>query len=372
MSFLRIDRKSTITEVKTTDEGYLSVTAPIARTGVYNYLQPDGSIQREYIPPTTLFSMDSIETLRLKPVTNNHPSNFVNTDSYQELSVGSVGETIVEEGDKLFAKFMITQQDAIDDVNQGKVQLSPAYSCDLEFTKGISPDGEHYDAIQVNRKYNHLAIVDKARGGDSLNFKMDSDSDIGVQTDNNLIEGDSMQTIHIDGVDHKIDNEVVAKHISALTVRADNAEDALKDEKAEVTKLQAKLDAGEEKIAEMQTKLDSTEELDKRVDARVELLSVATSILGEDGFNKTDSDEAIMRAVVLKTSPKAEAKLDSADDKITYLKARFDSAIDAMEDDASAENRLDSADTDGGANEKISDARQKHIDAMENRWKGDN
>lgn len=370
MSFLRIDRKflKGSTTVTKTDEGYLSVTAPIARTGVYKYVQPDGTIQREYIPPTTLFSQDSIETLQLKPVTNNHPFNFVNTDSYQDLSVGSVGETIVQEGDKLVAKFMITSQDAIDAVNEGRLQLSPAYSCGLDFTSGVTDDGEHYDAIQIDRKYNHLAIVDKARGGDELNFKMDGDLDIGVETNKNynLIERDSMKkTIRIDSVDHEVGDEV-ASHISALSVRADNAEDSLVAKEAEVSTLQAKLDSAEEEVEQLTLKLDSTDKIDERVDAKINLITTAMSVLGEDGFKKSDSDEDIKKAVVLKVYPKAEPKLDSCDD--AYLNARFDSAVESFEDQGIAQQR---ADMDEPSDPKPK-ASKERVDSLQNRWKASN
>lgn len=372
MSFYRIDKQQTITQVSTTDEGYLQVLAPIARSGVYNYLLPNGTIQREYIPPETLSNTDSINSLKMKPVTNNHPEDFVNSDSFQNVAVGSVGENVYYEDGNLFSKFTVTVQDAIDTINDGKNQLSPAYECELDMVKGVTPNGEHYDAIQINRKYNHLAIVDKARGGDSLNFKMDSNTEISIEINEhtNLIKGDAMPSIRIDGIDHTVDSEVVAKHISTLINKVDAVGDELKSEKAEVVKLQAKVDSKEAEVVKLQAKVDSAPNVAELVSAKLKLVDSAEKVLGKDGVKVTDSDEAIMKAVVLKSTPEAKAKIDSyeGDAKNIYLKARFDSAIELVDDneDDVAKNRKDGASGDG---DKKMDSRQKHIEATQNKWK---
>lgn len=370
--FLRIDKSSIIKKIDVTSEGYLSVVAPIARTGVYNYILPNGELQREYIPPTTLFNQDSINTLQLKPVTNDHPSTFVDTDSYKELSVGSVGETIHKDGDKLFAKFMVTDSEAIDDVNDGKLQLSPAYTCDLDFTAGVTPDGEKYDAIQINRVYNHLAIVDKARGGNELNFKVDSDSNIAIQTDNNLNQqgnSEMKNSIRIDGVDHAVDNEAIVSHIATLNQKVDGLETDLDKEKAEGVTLTAKLDSAKEEIASLKADASSDEDVTARVDAKLALINTARTVLGEDGVKTTDSDEAIMKAVVLKVAPKAKLDSYEGDEKAIYLKARFDSAVESFseDEDEMAEQRRNLNKNDG---EQRKDARAEFDKKRSERWKG--
>lgn len=50
---------------KFTPEGYLQATAYATRTGVFDYLLPDGSLFREYRPAEEVFNPDSLETLKI-------------------------------------------------------------------------------------------------------------------------------------------------------------------------------------------------------------------------------------------------------------------------------------------------------------------
>ena len=369
MEVLRFDRAQKLTSVERTDEGYLRITAPIAKCSIYTYRLDDGTIQREYVPPTTLFSQDSIDTLKLKPVTNNHPKSFVKSDSFKNLSIGVVGESIVQDRDKLVATFIISSQDGIDAVDSGKNQLSPAYTCEVLQQSGITPDGQHYDAVQINRRYNHLALVPKARGGDELSFKMDSsDTEYGIETiaTNNNKESYMATSIRIDGVDHAIENPVVASHIATLTVKADKL-DAMESQLTELNtakvELSAKLDAKDAEIVDLKAK-SSDEAIAKRVDAKVALISTAKEILGDE-LKADASDEAIMESVILKVSP--EAKLDGFDGdmKSVYLKARFDAAVEMFSKDAVADQRKQTRKSD--SNDTKIDYRQARIDALATR-----
>jgi len=366
----RIDRKENISSIVKTDEGYLQITAPVARTGVYRYLLADGSIQREYIPPQTLKNSDSINSLKLKPVTNNHPQNFVNTDSFKDLAVGTVGETIEYEDGKLFAKFIVSSQDGIDSINEGRKQLSPSYSCDVELKSGVSPDGEHYDAIQTNRKYNHLALVDKARGGDELTFKLDNDEKVIIQIEDEPFKGDAiMASVRIDGVDHTIENEAVVSHISKLTTKVDSLEKDLTAKSEDMVKLDAKCDALTEDKKVLQSKLDGID-IDSQVASKLELINTANSVLGEDGVKVSDSAESIMEAVILKVAPTAKEKIDAYEDKADkamYLKARFDAIIEQKADEDVAKGRKDGAD---GKSSSVDSAKAKRLDSLQNAWKG--
>ena len=52
-----------------TDEGFLITPAHLTRTGVLEYLNPDGSVRRELRLPEDVFAPASLETYALKPVT---------------------------------------------------------------------------------------------------------------------------------------------------------------------------------------------------------------------------------------------------------------------------------------------------------------
>ena len=139
-----IDRLPLGTVTKT-DEGFLMVNAPIAKVGVMSYLLKDGSVRRELVDQETLTNVDSIKSLKLKPVTNTHPQErIVTTRTAKFRNVGAVGDAEFK-SDALFAEFSITHQDAIKDVEKGRKQLSPGYRVDLKMESGIF-EGERYDA----------------------------------------------------------------------------------------------------------------------------------------------------------------------------------------------------------------------------------
>ena len=57
-----------------TPEGFLTGRAIVTNVGVFTYRNKDGGITRELRPPEEVFAVDSLNSLKLKPVVNNHPS----------------------------------------------------------------------------------------------------------------------------------------------------------------------------------------------------------------------------------------------------------------------------------------------------------
>lgn len=160
--------------MKRTDEGYLKGEAAIAKVGILSYLLPNGTIRRELVPAETLFNKDSMATLKMQPVTDRHPSEILlNKSTVKRRKVGMTGENNRQDDIFLVTSLAITDEDAIENVESGRQQLSPGYKCSLVLQKGVYK-GDEFDAIQVGRKYNHVAICDRARGGSDLKLHLDS------------------------------------------------------------------------------------------------------------------------------------------------------------------------------------------------------
>ena len=69
-----------------TAQGYLRADSLATRAGVFTYMMKDGSMRRELRPIEEVFKQDSLDTMKLIPVTNNHPPeqlNAENTKKYQ-------------------------------------------------------------------------------------------------------------------------------------------------------------------------------------------------------------------------------------------------------------------------------------------------
>ena len=363
---MRIDKALKPQKVVKTDEGFLFITAPIAHSGIYQYRKSDGTIQREWVPEDTLFHEDSLNSLQMKPVTNNHPETFVTSQDAHYKTVGQVGQKFLRDGDLLITDFTVMDALAIEAIEQGREQLSPAYTCDVEMTSGVTPSGERYDAIQRNRRYNHLALVDRGRGGPRVTLRADSAMEINDSEKEPTIskpnkEG-NMPKVHIDGVDYTIEDQAVASHIGNLTSDLAKADSALEQEKADHSATKAQLDARSEELDAIKADAETEEEFQKRVDARVSLLAKATKVCGEDV--KTDaSDLELKKAVILKVSPKA----DMEDKNEAYINARFDMALESFEDKGIISQRADQ-DPAPVVKKTTQDAFDNHF---ENRYKGE-
>lgn len=361
----RVDQRSKLTTVVKTDEGFLQVTAPIARVGVYRYRLADGSIQREYIPEETLFNKDSMNTLQMKPITNNHPLDFVNADNAASVSVGMVGQTFFRDGDKLVTQFVVSHRKGIDAIDAGRDELSPGYECDLDFTAGVTNEGEHYDCIQVNRVYNHLALVDNARGGRDITLRVDGVEENELTVTNKTDGGFTMKQIHIDGIPYEAVPEV-ANHIAKLESRADALQDDLSSAKSENSTLQGKCDAAMDEVEKLKARLTDSA-INELIASRMELVTTATKICGEGKIDATDDKRAIMEKVILAVAPSATIKADASDD---YIAGRYEMALAIHADSDKEAGNADQREALHNDGTQKKDARAERLNRQQNAWKG--
>jgi hypothetical protein len=152
-----------------TNEGFLLCRdVPIARIG--ELLYADGEVPVEATPdglikinrsPEEVFRPETIASFEGKPVTLDHPDDFVTPETWRQLAVGTVqnvrqGQGI--ENDYLFADLLITDAQAIEDIRSGLREVSCGYEADYE---QVEPGrGEQRNIIG-----NHVALVERGRCG---------------------------------------------------------------------------------------------------------------------------------------------------------------------------------------------------------------
>jgi uncharacterized protein len=152
-----------------TPEGFMVCEGvAIARIGQQRYhkselpLDADGSgeitVDR---PAEEVFSAKTIASFEGKPVTVEHPNEFVTPDSWKTHAVGTVQNvrqgTGIED-DMLIADLLITDGEAIAYVNRKHPELSCGYDAEYD-------QAEPGHAIQRNIIGNHVALVDRGRAG---------------------------------------------------------------------------------------------------------------------------------------------------------------------------------------------------------------
>jgi len=170
----RIDKALIIGSIKKTDDGYLQGNAVVARSGILEYYE-NGKVVRELVTDEELARADSLVSLKMKPVTNGHPSvKLVTSQNVKQFQVGFTGENVVCEDGRLVTPITINDNVAITDVEVNKRrQLSCGYICDEIEEPGVW-NGQPYDRKQTNRRYNHVALCDHARAGSVASLHLDA------------------------------------------------------------------------------------------------------------------------------------------------------------------------------------------------------
>jgi len=374
----RYDRGRFKKKAVKTDEGFLRTDAIVTRTGVFYYRNPDGSTRRELRHPDDILALDSIESMKMIPITNDHPlEGLVTADTAKKLQVGSTGENIRPDGNDVIAPIVVTDETAVNDVENGKQELSLGYELELVDEQG-NYDGEDYDFRQTNVKYNHLAIVDSARAGSRARIHMDSAEEIDKPDSNNDDDvpnnkpdkGGNMSKYRKDGIEYDAAQEVV-NHIATLDTKIADLEQANSDVKGELDTIRAERDSLKEELDKLK-ETNTDEAIAKAVAARRDLESKASKVLSEDDMKDLigKSDKEVQIAVIKSVSP--DANLDDETD--AYISGRFDSAVENSE--SRKKNNADNAQKvnqrgDDDDEDVVGKARQDMIDDMTGKKKPD-
>lgn len=374
----RFDKGQVKGDAFITDEGYIKANAIVTRTGVFLYKNPDGTIRKELRHPDEVFKTDSLDSMKMIPVTNGHPQErLVSAENAKRLAIGYTGETITQDGEFVLSNLVITDLASIKDVTErNRRELSLGYTVDLIPEEG-SYDGQPYNFRQTNIKYNHLSIVDNARAGSEARIALDS-----FDAEEILIEEADMakRKVKIDD-DEILMEDNVANQVEQLLARVANLEaersriaeerDRLSAELSSIKNgdvdLEEEEDEGEEKEEKevgymskenpyathetpvkapngervpMKPQDKEKRENDKynNMDAafirslvreRVKLQKVAESVLDSKALARIDdmSDLEIKKEVI-----KARQKNANLDGKTAvYIQARFDALLEDME-----------------------------------------
>lgn len=162
-----------------TPEGFLMVVADFARVGIQDYhagefrhdelpaeLQGDPlKIIKMLRPEAEVFNKASMKSFAHKPITDGHPPEFVDAKNFREFGEGLTQGNVTRQGFKLRVGMTFHSAPLIQRVEDGEDQLSAGYDAQIVWGPGTDPVHGHFDAKQINIQGNHIAVVDKARGG---------------------------------------------------------------------------------------------------------------------------------------------------------------------------------------------------------------
>lgn len=319
--------------------GFIHVNnVPIARVGVFPYLKADGSIEMEAKLPTELLADTTVDSANNKPVTDDHPEEFVTQSNANKYMKGFTASNAHVDNDTLRVDMTITDAALINEINQGKQELSIGFETDIVPQKG-EYKGSVYDSVQKNIQINHVAVVERGRAGHSVRLVGDSaemvdDFKKGKHMDVTKVRlGDSDITVATSDVDKIVkvdaDNSEKEKKIADLKAK-------IADYKKQLEELQGDADSSKKSEEEAKAEKDALEKqletykkkyegdgLDQAIDAKINLIEQAKPYVG-DSFDFKGKSEKDIKTATLKAIDDSVDLSDKSDD---YINAYFDSTI---------------------------------------------
>ena len=319
--------------------GFLHAKARVTRSGVFDYYTEDGDLIREYRSPEEVFDEESIQSLRLKPITDDHPEEMVTVDNIKDFQIGTVGEDIQKDGDFLTTNIIITDKEMVTTiVNRKKanlpIELSLGYNCDVLPDMGIHDTDGWYTHSQRKIKYNHLSIVDKARAGSDVRILDKSNKN---KKENKMAEkvqftrkSVNLDSFKIDAITKVVDEDSL-ELANTLSSKLDEAVDVIVDLNKDKDALQGKFDQSNETITSLKAKVDSlsdinSPEISAMIKSRSDVENIAKML-------KVDCDGKDIKTIkcdcVIAVSKDADMK-DKTDE---YINARFDSVMELVNEE---------------------------------------
>lgn len=161
---------ATLSKVEFTPWGFARISTRFARVGVLQY--PN---RREYKSKEQLFRPESMATLKGMPVIDiEHHTDFVRPRDARGKTLGFV-EEVHADGEYLAGTIMVHDAEAIERIRRGeRLDVSAGYYAPTDRREG-SWGGEHYDFVQRDIIYNHVALCPPGRGraGPEVGMKLD-------------------------------------------------------------------------------------------------------------------------------------------------------------------------------------------------------
>jgi hypothetical protein len=274
----------------------------------------------------------------------------VDPENWGDVSCGSVISQPKKDGVWVVGDLQINKADVISKVDTGDAsETSCGYQCRTEMVSGVTDDGEHYDCIQRNIRYNHVALgpVGWARAGREARLRLDSNSAIQ--------EGKQGMKFRVDGVEYDTTKDPEAAK-QAFEQNEKKHFERLEESNNTISGLKEKLDAKDAEISDLQKKLDEKPNIPELVKARVSLVTRATK------FTKIDSiDDLSDRDVMIETIKSVRKDFDPDGKSDDYVVGVFESLEEPKQDNVEPVRNLRSN------SQPTADSKPKQVPAYQRR-----
>jgi len=353
---------------QTLENGFLKVKGRVARSGIQSYYRCELGLKDEpfkrirlYRPPEVVLSDEVCKMFDGVDVTNEHPKEFIDKTNYRKLTAGVVlGNAQKDEENPNFivCDMLIKDADTIKSIEAGKIQLSVGYRNTIDFTDGVTPEGEKYDArVDKITLVNHVALVPRARAGIEARL-FDS-------------FGGKMKNLKIGDAEFELNDEVasaIESRIDELEARAKTAEEAVSMKDSEIGELTAKVSELEKSLEDTKAMILTDEDIKEVVKQTASLMNDARKIAGEtfvcDSFDPLEIKKAAIKAAY------PDVKLDDkADDFVDGFFAHAVSTAGVGMNDSQKKLCDAMCKKSEDEDEDKEDAYKKHMQKIADAWK---
>lgn len=314
-----------------TPEGYLVVPATLARVGVLEYHNPDGSIRRELRSEGSVFG--DMDRLGMVPVTALHPRHntgepiAATAANYRAVTVGHVlGGSQKRDGDYLRAKLVIQDAATVAAIKRRELpEVSMGYIPTREERPG-NHNGEDYDVVQTAATYNHVALVPTGRAGPNVRLHIDSAGGDAFlerwQTGNHTgltSHGEAMKFQIINGKSYEVGTPEHQQALEADAARRAEFEADARRKDEQIATLTKERDELQGERDALKLEVDSLKSVDHNalVRERATILADAQAA----GVTVTDDmdNAAVRRAIVEKRRPDLKIAADASDEYVSGI-----------------------------------------------------
>lgn len=330
---LLIDRAKISGAARITPEGYFVADALVAQANnVQEYRayelgltdRDPQDVVRVFRPEAEVFSPDSMATAARLPVTLDHPvkdgkSVMVDASNWQEFTRGQTDTDVLRDGQFIRVPLRVTDAGAVASVLTDRQEFSLGYDANIVFQSGTH-DGQAYDAIATNLRYNHLAACRTARGGPQLRI-VDERPAPPRQTEDITMP----HIVMVDGLPVDVANpETAATVVKNAVAARDTATAALDESQRTVAARDATIATKDAEISNLKDQVEKSKLSPQALRDAAASYARSTAKAKALGATVTDSmDEAAIIA--------AAVKHKLGDKAAAYTPEQMASAFDALE-----------------------------------------
>lgn len=373
-----------IDKFEVTPEGYLRAWATIARTGVQQYSDVDGSIRREYRPESEVASPKSLASFAGKAITLEHPTVLLDSSNTKDYQIGFSGTEVVYDNGFVRAVMTITDEDAIKRIMRGDAkEVSAGYRVNYEASPGVTDSGENYDGIQKEISGNHIAVVHRGRASPQVKLHLDrlDAADPSLFT---FTEDSSMTAkVNFDGAEFEVTESValavtkeredakktyedMKKMYDGMMSKASEMKEEMdamqKEMKGKCDSAEGRADALSEEVNSLKIDLEAAQKVnvDSLVEERIALIDKARTSLDSafDFAGKT------VREIMEASVKSVRGDIDLSERSDDYVTAMFDTLADVARSDSTDELRKAVASIASPVS-----APSSYMDKLQNAWK---